>query len=47
MTLRVIDVTFDDACTFSYRDMAFEGTFSPLELDVMAFGGFYITHVTF
>jgi hypothetical protein len=47
MILGVRDVTFDDACTFSWRDVAFGGTFSPLEHDVMAFGGFYTTRVTF
>jgi hypothetical protein len=47
MTLGVRDVTFDDACTFSWRDVAFGHTFSPLEHDVMAFGGFYTTSVTF
>jgi hypothetical protein len=35
----VRDVTFDYDCTFSWRDVAFGGTFSPLEHDVMAFRG--------
>jgi hypothetical protein len=40
-------MTFDIACTFSQRDVAFGGTFSLLEDDVIAFGGFYTTHATF
>jgi len=39
MTLGVRYVTFDDVSTFSWRDMSFGGTFSPLEHDSMAFGG--------
>jgi len=39
MTLGVRDVTFDYGCTFLWRDMAFGGTFSSLEHDIMAFGG--------
>jgi hypothetical protein len=47
MTLGMRDMTFDDAFTFSWNDVAFGGTFSLLEHKFMAFEGFYATCVTF
>jgi len=40
-------MTFDVACTLSWIDVAFGGTSSPLKDYIIAFGGFYTTHVTF